>query len=188
MKVCRKCGSTEFYASGICKPCKNAGAAKRYAENPDKDKARANAYYANNTEKVKAEHKKRYASDPKKVMASQAKWVAANKDRIKTNKARWLSENKELGRIYSHNKRARKRANGGTLSKGLAEKLYKLQRGKCACCCKPLGDDYHMDHRMPIVLGGANEDWNMQLLTQRCNNQKYTKHPIDFMQSRGFLL
>lgn len=41
---------------------------------------------------------------------------------------------------------------------------------------------------MPLALGGANEDWNIQLLRQRCNNQKKAKHPVDFMQSKGYLL
>jgi 5-methylcytosine-specific restriction endonuclease McrA len=52
----------------------------------------------------------------------------------------------------------------------------------------PLGDNYHIDHIMPLALGGSNTDDNIQLLRQRCNNQKCAKHPVDFMQSRGFLL
>ena len=91
-------------------------------------------------------------------------------------------------RINCQNRRARKIAVGGKLSKGLTEKLYKLQRGKCACCGKLLGDNYHLDHRMPIALGGANEDWNIQLLRSTCNHEKHAKHPIDFMQERGYLL
>jgi len=91
-------------------------------------------------------------------------------------------------KIVQQNRRARKKYNGGRLSKGLSNKLYKLQRGKCACCGKSLGDDYHLDHRMPLALGGVNEDLNMQLLRSKCNREKHAKHPIDFMQSRGFLL
>jgi hypothetical protein len=41
---------------------------------------------------------------------------------------------------------------------------------------------------MPLALGGSNTDDNMQLLRAICNYHKYTKHPIDFMQSKGFLL
>jgi hypothetical protein len=103
--------------------------------------------------------------------------------------AKYRKENPDSNRTHLHNRRALKRNNGGKLSSDLAKKLFSLQRGMCACGCgQALGNDYHLDHRMPIVLGGANEDWNMQLLTQRCNNQKKSKHPIDFMQSRGFLL
>lgn len=55
-------------------------------------------------------------------------------------------------------------------------------------CGKPLGDAYHLDHVMPLALGGSNTDDNMQLLRDRCNLQKHAKHPVDFMQERGFLL
>jgi len=83
---------------------------------------------------------------------------------------------------------AKKRANGGYLSIGIIKKLFALQKGKCACCGIPLGDDYHLDHIMPISLGGKNNDWNVQLLRKLCNLQKQNKHPVEFMQSRGFLL
>ena len=104
----------------------------------------------------------------------------------------WQKENvihmRPFKRINEHNRRAKKRDDGGKLSVGLTEKLFKLQGGKCACCRKSLGKDYHLDHIMPIALGGVNEDWNMQLLTQFCNLQKHAAHPVDFMQSRGLLL
>lgn len=46
----------------------------------------------------------------------------------------------------------------------------------------------HLDHIVPVAMGGPNIDENIQLLRQRCNNQKHSKHPVDFMQQRGFLL
>lgn len=101
----------------------------------------------------------------------------------------WHKSHPENMRINNHNRRARKRENGGVLSRDIADKLYKLQRGRCACGCgKNLGDDYHLDHIMPIKLGGANKDCNIQLLRPFCNTQKHAKHPIDYMQSKGFLL
>ena len=63
-----------------------------------------------------------------------------------------------------------------------------LQKGLCPCCRKPLGNDYHMDHIIPLALGGSNGDNNIQLLRSECNLEKQAKHPVDFMQSRGFLL
>lgn len=35
---------------------------------------------------------------------------------------------------------------------------------------------------------GTNTDDNIQLLRKLCNLQKSAKHPVDFMQQRGFLL
>lgn len=101
---------------------------------------------------------------------------------------KWDQKNKEYRALNEQNRRARKLKNGGTLSNGLKSRLFELQKGKCACCGEPLGNDYHMDHIMPIARGGSNEDWNIQLLRRDCNISKNAKHPIDFMQSRGFLL
>lgn len=115
-------------------------------------------------------------------------WQIAFPDKEREKKIRWKSENPERDRIHSQTKRARRRKLGGKLSIGLSKKLFEAQRGKCACCGLPLGDNYHLDHIMPLALGGANEDWNIQLLRQHCNNKKHAKHPIDFMQSKGYLL
>jgi len=41
---------------------------------------------------------------------------------------------------------------------------------------------------MPLALGGKNEDWNIQLLRAECNSRKGAKHPIVYMQEKGFLL
>ena len=86
------------------------------------------------------------------------------------------------------NRRAKILGLGGKLSANIVKNLLFLQKGLCACCNKPLGKDYHLDHRMPLALGGSNEDSNMQLLLSRCNQQKGALHPIDFMRLRGFLI
>lgn len=171
MKTCTKCGETkptiEFHkhATGrgglrpSCKACVNADSSK---------------WYADNSHIAKALH---------------AKWVAENPEKRRASANKWAAANPEARRISKHNRRARELAIGGKLSLDLAERLYKLQRGKCACGCGlPLGDDYHRDHIMPLALGGENEDGNIQLLRSTCNHQKSKKHPVDFMQQRGFLL
>jgi len=193
MKTCTKCGETkpvsEFSKdsgrrSGLQYSCKSCDRIKRaiyYAASQDK----AKAWRAANPEKVKAIYAKHIAKNPGRWIA----YRAANPEKTKAFYAAWAKANPEAVRIKSHNRRARKFKAGGKLSKGLAERLFKLQRGKCACGCKqPLGIDYHLDHRMPLALGGSNTDDNIQLLRAICNLQKNAKHPIEFMQQRGFLL
>jgi len=167
---------------------KRAADARYYAANREKLKARTAARYAANREAMKRYQVKWYAANAAKVKAAAEKWYAENRERGKANANRWRRGHPELRRIHGQNRRAKERANGGVLSRGLVTKLHKLQRGKCACCGQPLGQKYHLDHRMPLNLGGPNEDWNMQLLRPRCNAQKQAKDPVDFMQSRGFLL
>ena len=146
------------------------------------------AWYDKNSSKAKAKSKAWYADNIVKARAYQAARYAANPSRFIAYRAAYAKANPEAGRLIRANRRARKLAAGGKLSKGLSAKLFKLQRGKCACCKLPLGDNYHLDHIMPLALGGSNTDDNIQLLRQICNNQKHAKHPVDFMQERGLLL
>lgn len=197
-KFCKKCGdtkpTTEFYKhpntrDGLlpnCKTCTKAVAAARYAANPEKVAAISAKWRDANLEKVIAAAVKWRAANRDKVIASCAKWRAANREKAKAYYVAWYAANPNSSRIKYQNRRVRKI---GKLSKGLAGKLFKLQRGKCACGCKqPLGTDYHLDHIMPLALGGTNTDDNIQLLRASCNHKKHAKHPIDFMQQRGFLL
>lgn len=200
MKACSKCGETkpltEFskntkrrdWLQPHCKTCHNTANAKWQAANSEKIKARKAEYYAANPEKHRARVAKYRAENPVKARAAVAKWRAANPEKRKACSAKWNAANIEARRVYDQNRRARKQATGGQLSPGLAARLYKLQKGMCACCGQPLGDDYHLDHMLPLALGGANTDNNAQLLRSTCNLQKHARHPIDFMQSRGFLL
>lgn len=123
-----------------------------------------------------------------KVKQAQDDWRARNLDQQKTYKQKYFAENVDSFYARSANRRARKLSVGGKLTLDLSSKLFKLQKGKCACCKKPLGSNYHMDHIMPLALGGSNTDDNIQLLRARCNLQKQAKHPVDFMRQRGYLL
>lgn len=215
--VCKT--DTEHYETGGCVVCKRKSASawrinnrerkairnKVWAEN-NREKARASskktreenkdkylekeaAYRAANKEKIANRAKEKRLSDIENARKKDAKKYAANPAKALSASNKWRRNNPEKSRAIWHNRRARKIEAGGDLSKGLAERLFKLQRGKCACGCgQPLGDDYHLDHRMPLALGGSNTDDNIQLLTATCNLKKGAKHPVEFMQSRGFLL
>lgn len=201
---CKKCKIDlpvdSFYQSDIragtkcaaCKQCRTKESAKWRANNKDRwnELARQNnaMYREKNRAEWNARSAKYRAENPEKLRLQKAQYHIANREQIIARIKKWSTANPEAIRIYSHSRRARKREAGGKLSKDLADRLCKLQKGKCACCKQPLGDDFHLDHIMPLALGGANEDWNIQLLRKQCNLQKSAKHPIKFMQSKGFLL
>jgi hypothetical protein len=214
-KFCRKCGTIrpaiEFHKDSSsrdglqakCKVCKKIErsalresyrekvkitAAAWYAANAEKSIASATKWREANTERAKANNAKWHMNNLEIVKARKADWFVVNREKVRAQSAKWRAANPEALRGYCQNRRALKRANGGKLSKGLSSKLFRLQRGKCPCCGHALGDNYHMDHIMPLALGGSNTDDNIQLLRQRCNQQKRAAHPIDFMQLRGFLL
>lgn len=124
---------------------------------------------------------------------AQARWRKNNPQKHAQQQYEWRKKNKEKYqasfRVTMHNRRAKIINNGGKLSKGLFEKLSILQKNKCACCNADLKKiKAHMDHVMPLYLGGQNIDSNIQLLCQPCNSKKHAKHPVDFMQSQGYLI
>jgi 5-methylcytosine-specific restriction endonuclease McrA len=163
-------------------------AAARYAADREGHKAKSAAWEAANREKVNAAHAAWNAANPDKRRAITAAYYATHVDECTARNKAWAEANQEARRAYWQNRQAKKREAGGKLSPDIADKLLKLQRGRCACCGQPLRGKYHLDHIVSIAKGGANVDANIQLLLPKCNREKHAKHPVDFMQSRGSLL
>lgn len=202
MKCCKKCGElkppSEFYKHistrdrlrAECKSCSSLACAKRAAVNPEVARARAADWYAKNHDRALKSRAQWAAKNKDRVRASKSKWRAANPEKMQACRDKWATENPERARNQQriNNRNRKSRLATGRLSAGIIAKLLLLQRGKCACCGKPLGNKYHLDHIMPLALGGTNTDDNIQLLRQECNQQKSAKHPVDFMQQKGFLI
>lgn len=200
VKFCNKCQcETARDSSSRCKQCR----AKYRSDNKESIRAYQLKWNAENAAHVKAYRKQDYAENKEKHNTRSNEWKRVNYDHVKAyryssyaenadyyrKKAKdWREVNPTLVRQYWENRRALKKKSEGVLSTKIREKLFTLQRGKCACCGLHLGDNYHLDHIMPLALGGSNTDCNVQLLTASCNHRKCAKHPIDFMQERGFLL
>ncbi len=180
---------------------KNAEAVKAtkkrcYAKHRDQNLAYAASYREANLEQIKercagkySEWSARYREkNTEACRLRSAAWKAANPEQRKATQAIYLQNNLARHCVHQNNRRARKAAVGGRLSIGLSEKLFALQKGKCSCCGSKLGNDYHLDHIVPLALGGPNTDSNIQLLTAKCNKRKGAKHPVAYMQTRGLLL
>ena len=163
-----------------------------YKANKVRISARKSAHQKLNADAVRLANAAWRHRNPDKVKAQRVAWLETNKHLARAAEQRWRERNPEkrrlVGRQNQANRRARKRIGGGRLSAGIAKKLYALQRGRCACCGKSLALGYHIDHIIPLALGGANDDLNIQLLTPDCNQRKKAQHPVDYMQSQGFLL
>lgn len=169
-KTCGKCGNE--YTGKECKPCRNERNAVYNKAHPAVTKKSCDAYRK---------------SFPDRRKAVTDAWIDRNRARRDTVYKRWVENNRHRIKVIQHNRRARV-LSGGKLSPGIEIRLYRLQRGKCACCGLPLGRDYHLDHIIPLALSGTNTDSNMQLLRKLCNLKKSAKHPVDYMRSKGFLL
>lgn len=200
---CLDCGCDVTGRNKRCDACKKALSAAKTAAyraaNPGPAAAYAKVYHARNREARIAKAAEYRALNKDKINQISAAYRERLKDELREKqRARRMEKPEETKRLNAQryqrhpeankagNFRRRSRVGRGRLSKGLSKRLYEQQKGLCACCGAPLGDKYHLDHIMPLALGGANEDSNMQLLTPRCNLQKNAKHPQEYMRGKQY--
>jgi 5-methylcytosine-specific restriction endonuclease McrA len=179
VKYCTRCGITksaaEFHKrtgrpNGLqtaCIPCKRAERAA--AKKPRVQRSRQTR-----------EERREY----------DAGYYAANREKKLAASAAWREQNKPS--IYARNRtrRAALRGCSGSHTAQDITVLFKRQKGRCAhlWCRANLKKSRHIDHVIPLSLGGSNDRKNIQLLCGPCNLGKKAKHPIDFAQQNGMLL
>lgn len=196
--------------SDVRKQRKLEASRKRYREKLSKDpvfmeanRKRASAYYKENKEKCDRINKEWAKSHPEgrakiskryyennidKLREYSRKKFTENAESYRDRGKKWRQENPEKNALKERRRRSRKKGAGGEHTIEDINRLKVIQNGKCAVCKSKLGKGYHVDHVMPLALGGSNDASNLQLLCPPCNMSKSAKHPVDFMQERGFLL
>lgn len=196
MKNCYKCAETkridEFGfdrsrgdgRNPMCKSCVNIFQAEWRDKNKEKRKAIVDKYREANKEKCNAATKLSQAKHP----STKQKWNEKNIEKVREIKKQWsYAHDKQNKEIKANNKAKRRGAKGNFTALQINDLLIK-QKYKCIICNIDISKKFHRDHIYPIVAGGSNDIFNIQLLCPACNAKKSGKHPIDFMQEKGFLL
>jgi len=156
-------------------------------KNPEKIKRIAAKWRAKekNREDAKIRTRKWVSENQERAFENRRTYYRATRDARIAATIQWQRNNPERARITFHNYRARKRASG-KLSKGLIEILFSEQGGKCAYCFCDLNQSrYHLDHFIPLALGGRNEDSNIVIACASCNCSKRHTHPLKFLDRIG---
>lgn len=97
-------------------------------------------------------------------------------------------KDRQRGNAASSLRRARKRFADGSFTASQVAELYQKQHMRCANCKTSIKEGFHRDHKIPLVMGGANDISNIELLCQACNLKKSAKDPIDWALENGRLL
>lgn len=167
--------------------------AKEYRDkNRTKIIASVKAYQEKNSQKISARKKESHEKNKLSVNAKSRKYYLENKERICEQKKIYRSENSELVINHNRNARARKRSAEGKHTAAEVLAIFEAQRGLCASCNEKLFKSgikkYHVDHIMPLALGGTNWASNLQCLCKSCNLRKNSKDPIQWANENGRLL
>lgn len=206
--------SRDFHASQ-CSHCYKQYLQKRKEENPEKIKLIKKTYRDKNKDKRRdsakiyrskhrdslvirnREYRKKNpdkvasfpSSDKKKNAERLHRRYLENKPEHAKKSRAWLENNRDAYYAIQRNRKVRKRQADGSHTGEDIKRIYALQSGKCiACLCDLSNVKYHADHRVALINGGSNDWRNIDILCQSCNCSKRSKHPIDFMQSKGWLL
>ena len=147
------------------KPCRICGSTDRFPSGPCRPCVKAKA--------LTGDARREY----------QRAWYAKNKDKHSERIRRHRAKNHAKVREAERQKENARRGAIGKLSKGIESDLFRSQSGLCVCCDRPLGSNYHLDHIMPLALGGTNTDDNVQLLRAECNLRKGAMHPDEWRKN-----
>lgn len=195
-KEAKRLGFTKYFTG---KPCRHGHIAPRYTVNSacvactfESKQKRKNSDPEKWKQITKAERERAFRKDPsrrrKHTREFMRKWRAANPELAAKLMREWRRDNPEKSKEYSANNRAKRSNAEGRYTAEDITRLLEGQKYKCASCNKSVRKKYHVDHIMPIALGGTNWPANLQILCPKCNQQKHAKHPLDWAREKGLLV
>ena len=141
---------------------------------------------ATNPDSVRATKKRSDQAHPEAVRIRKRRYYVAHKEQHGAYQRQWRATHPDRVAASERNRKARIRESLGTHTAADIEAQYKRQHGLCfwravhADCRVQLGDDYHVDHVVPISLGGSNGPENLVLTCPKCNLVKNAQHPMDW--------
>jgi hypothetical protein len=138
-------------------------------------------------DKVKAWIKKSYAKHSEKIKAYNAKWAKANPDKKRKYNQKWAKNNPEMLKARNHKRRMLKASGPSDKSSIIQENLKKVPN-KCYWCGKSLNKNWHMDHVIPLCLGGSHTSANIVKSCPTCNHSKGGKHPAKWKAVRQLVM
>lgn len=169
-----------------------AKTAAHQSKNKDSVSARKAKHYADNKSTFAAKHAAYRAANREKIRVRRAYYYGSKKEEFQIYRRKRYAENKETYLERARNRRARKRNAEGTHTASDIRSIFEKQQGLCANCQIKLSKSgrqrYHVDHIMPLALGGSNWPENLQCLCPSCNLSKGAKHPDEWAAQNGRLI
>lgn len=146
-----------------------------------KDAARTRRWRQNNPETVKEVTQRYRARNAEAVREQQRRWREDNPDYQREYYQRNLERKRAYSRVKRREYRARKRDAEGSHTVEDVRIILERQQGRCWWCQEPVGDEYHVDHRIPLARGGSDSAANLVISCPFCNQSKKDKMPHEWI-------
>jgi len=188
MIICKLCKETKTFEkynvarrnttgrNTVCKACMKISNKKAYDANPEKEIARCLKYYNKNREARNLYADAQRELYPEAHAARAAAYYKGNRDACRESSAKYRRENRGVYTAHAAKRRARRfnatPEHTNELDTQITKILYVIARG----LSKMNRIEYHVDHRKPLVKGGAHHWMNLQILTAEENLKKGAKY------------
>lgn len=163
-----------YYFTG--KSCRRGHISKRYTVN--KNCVSCHEALWGKREEVLIKKKQYREKNKEKTKAAVNNWHERNRKQVSAYHKKWRNEiNPNAWKAVSVKRRSSKKNAEGGFSADDVSRMMAAQDGKCVCCKRDVRKFFHVDHIMPLALGGTNWPDNLQILCPSCNCSKGSKHP-----------
>jgi 5-methylcytosine-specific restriction endonuclease McrA len=158
---------------GLQRRCKACNAA-HYAEHREE----RTAYKRKNADGIRLYLAQYYVDNREELEKYYALYRANHREENRKRSSDWAKNNPDKNRDKAERRRARKAGASGSYTTADIEAIRVAQGNRCYLCGKTL-KKYHIDHFIPLALGGSNDPGNLRLACPSCNLRKHAKHPFE---------
>lgn len=171
-KKCKTCGVRKVFAdfprnrsmsdglNSSCKPCKNE---------------RNRAYRAANPDAVKDTKRRCYEKNADVVRTKQKAYADANRDLVREKNRLYARNNPEVMRAHGGARRSRRIVQSLPLTAEQQSEIVAVY-AEAIHLTKVTGVAHVVDHHVPLkgkLVCGLHVPWNLRVITQKDNNEKY---------------
>lgn len=181
-------------STGNCMACKRNFENQWRVSNPSEAKNKSKLRYHRNRKSIleaqrldRINNSQKYKNKYLKRRDKNYIYGLKNRERMRENTKRWRQNNPQ-GYLSHIHKRRSALARGTSFTQSEIDSMLINQSYRCLNCRRDISNNPHIDHVMPLSLGGDNSIKNIQLLCQTCNQRKHAKHPIDWALENGRLV
>jgi 5-methylcytosine-specific restriction endonuclease McrA len=190
-RQCRECGEaknlSEFPVTRgrqfhKCKRCTYQKTQEWAVANRQRSREIKDSYVQRNPERNRESKTRYYRTEHGR--AKNKAWKSEHREQINARNRELFAAKHEPMLARLERRGAREAQSEGRFTKRDKQRLFAEQGGKCAGCGSDLAGVYHVDHILPLVLGGTHWPENRQILCPTCNHQKGTKTPEEWDQMK----
>jgi len=187
MKECSRCGKP-FEGADEYRTCDSCREYSQHYHTANRDdilpKMRT---YNHRNPRTTTERHEYYVAHREHILTQAQEYRESHREELKEYFRKYNPTRRKYKQMHERNRYAHKKGSNGTFTFKELNELFEQQEGFCYYCGELLyssfdKDGVHVDHKIPLSRGGQNDITNIALSCARCNLQKGTKTPEEFLK------